>query len=188
MGRQQFHCEVNGERWEGEIDSRTTLLDFLRDQLGLTGSKLGCGEAKCGACTVLVDGAPIKSCHVLALQVAGATVETVESLTRARLHDARDLTTEGLAPSYDPLPVMSLASEDLSPLQRAFWQHGAVQCGFCTAGWLMAAKGYLAEHPNPTLEQLRVDLNGNFCRCTGYQKILEAILDAAAEMSRTPTP
>jgi carbon-monoxide dehydrogenase small subunit len=180
---QVFKCTLNGTPWQTEIDSRLLLIEFIRDVAGLTGTKLGCGEAKCGCCTVLVDGEAIKSCHVLALQVDGASVDTVESLTSPSLHGYRDITTEGLSPSYDSIGALSVSPDDLDPLQRSFWRNGAVQCGFCTAGWLMAAHSYLKENPSPTVAEARVDLNGNFCRCTGYQKILEAIVEAAIEIN-----
>jgi aerobic-type carbon monoxide dehydrogenase small subunit (CoxS/CutS family) len=177
MSRQQFRCTVNGQSWEGEIDTRVLLVEFIRDVVGLTGTKHGCGEAKCGACTVLVDGQAIKSCHALALQFEGSAIETVESLVSAKLHGAKDITVEGFSPSYQPVSWLTVENDDLNPLQRSFWKHGAVQCGFCTAGWLMAATSYLEQNPNPTVDEARQDLNGNFCRCTGYQKILEAIVD-----------
>ncbi len=146
---------VNGERVEAEVDGRTRLLDLLRDRLFLTGAKEGCGEGECGACTVLIDGRAVNSCLVLAPQVDGKDV----------------LTVEGLAPRGG-----------MHPIQRAFVEKGAVQCGFCTPGFIMSTYALLQENPNPTDEDIKTALEGNLCRCTGYAKILEAVHYAAALM------
>ena len=144
---------VNGEPRDLVVEVRTSLADALRDQLGLTGTKLGCEHGVCGACTVLFDGAPARSCLLLAVQADGHDVTTVE----------------GLTPGHQ-----------LSPLQEAFRQHHALQCGFCTAGFLVSATAFLAEATEPTRDQIREAISGNVCRCTGYGPIVDAILDAAA--------
>ena len=145
---------VNGEACEVLVEPHKTLLSVLRDGLGLTGSKEGCGEGECGACTVIMDRRSVAACLVLALQAEGADVLTIEGLA-----------TNGV----------------LHPVQEAFVRHGGLQCGFCTAGMVMQAKALLDENPSPTEEQVRHALEGNLCRCTGYQKIVEAILAAARE-------
>jgi carbon-monoxide dehydrogenase small subunit len=144
---------VNGEAREAEVETRLTLADFLRRELGLTGTHLGCEHGVCGACTVLVDGRSARSCLMLAVQAEGAKVETVESL----------------------------AAKDgaLHPLQEAFRDHHGLQCGFCTPGMLMTLKELLADSPDPTEEEVRTAISGNLCRCTGYQGIVDAALDAA---------
>jgi carbon-monoxide dehydrogenase small subunit len=144
---------VNGVVYEELIKSNMTLLELLRDRLGLTGTKQGCaGSGNCGACTVLVDGKPILSCLTLAASVKGQNILTIEGLSRG---------------------------ESLHPLQKAFIEHGAVQCGFCTPGMILAAKALLDENPKPTREEVRRGLAGNLCRCTGYVKIIDAVLAAA---------
>lgn len=140
---------VNGELFELEIPAHRTLLDVLRNDLGLKGTKEGCGAGECGACTVLLDGEPVNSCLVIALQADGRRVTTIEGLT------------EG---------------ERLHPIQEAFIQHGAIQCGFCTPGMILSAKALLERNPNPDEREVREAIVGNLCRCTGYQKIVEAIL------------
>lgn len=147
---------VNGEAREMAVDTCRSLLDALRDDVGLTGTKKGCDVGDCGACTVLVDGEPMNACLMLAVEAEGRTVETVE----------------GLQPGVDML----------HPLQDAFMQHGASQCGFCTPGILMMAKKLLDDNPAPTDEDIRFGLSGNICRCTGYTKIFDAIKSAAREM------
>ncbi|HUI09371.1 MAG TPA: (2Fe-2S)-binding protein [Bacteroidota bacterium] len=143
---------LNGKPEQCDIPPDLTLLDLLRDVLGLTGTKRGCEAGECGACTVLLDGLAVNSCLVLAPQVAGRDV----------------LTVEGLAPAGK-----------LSSLQQAFIDHGAVQCGFCTPGMLMSATDLLAHAPEPSPHEIRAAIAGNLCRCTGYQQIVEAIEDAA---------
>src|SRR4030043_550727 len=148
---------INGEIYEDEIDVRRTLLELLREHFGLTGTKRGCNEGECGACTVLLDGKPVTSWFVLAIEAEGKRIETVEGLEK---------------------------NGELHPLQKAFMEHGAFQCGFCTPGMLMAAKGLLMENPKPSEEEVRKSIAGNLCRCTGYNKYVEAILDAATKLSR----
>lgn len=150
--KQLMRFNINGEIYEDEIDVRRTLLEVLRENFGLTGTKRGCNEGECGACTVLLDGKSAPSCLVLAVEAQGKRIETVEGLS----HDG-----------------------ELHPLQQAFIEHGSFQCGFCTAGILMAAKGLLNESAKPTEEEVRRSIAGNLCRCTGYNKYVEAILDVA---------
>lgn len=146
---------VNGDPVEFLTDPRESLLDCLRDRLGLTGSKEGCGTGDCGACSVLVDGVLVCSCLVLGAEAEGKKIETVEGMSQG---------------------------EELHPLQRKFIEHAALQCGFCTPGILVAAKALLAQNADPTETEVRYWLAGNLCRCTGYDKIIRAVMDAAAEM------
>lgn len=146
---------VNGRRIECEVKAETRLLDLLREDLSLAGAKEGCGEGECGACTVLLDGKAVASCLVLAPQVDGKEV----------------LTVEGLADG-----------DELHPIQRAFVEKGAVQCGFCTPGFIMSTYALLKENPDPSDEEILTALEGNLCRCTGYTKILEAVRCAAQLM------
>ena len=145
---------VNGRRCAATVESRKSLADFLREDAGYTGVHLGCEHGVCGACTVIVDGAALRSCLMLAAEAEGKTVETIEGM----------------------------AGEELHPLQRQFIEHAALQCGFCTPGILVAAKALLERNPNPTDTEIRYWLAGNLCRCTGYDKIIRAVQDAAAEM------
>jgi carbon-monoxide dehydrogenase small subunit len=146
---------INGEATELLCEPRQSLLEVLRDVLDLTGSKEGCSTGDCGACSVILDGRVVCSCLVLGVEAQGRAVTTVEGLANGR---------------------------ELHPLQRKFLEHAALQCGICTPGFLVAAKALLDENPNPTEEQVRYELAGNLCRCTGYDKIVRAVLDAAAEM------
>jgi aerobic carbon-monoxide dehydrogenase small subunit len=146
-------CMVNGEERSVLADTRDTLLDLLRDRLGLTGTKEGCGNGNCGTCTVLIDGAPINACLVLALEAPGRDIVTIEGLS---------------------------AGGELHPLQRALVEHGGTQCGYCTPGIVIAAKALLDETSRPTEAQIRLAIAGNLCRCTGYGKIVEAIAAVAA--------
>ena len=146
---------VNGDAHEFLCDPRETLLDALRDRLELTGAKEGCGTGDCGACTVLLDGRPVCSCLVLAAEAQGHEIGTVEGIS---------------------------GGEDLHPLQRKFVEHAALQCGICTPGILVAAKALLERVPDPSETEVRYWLAGNLCRCTGYDKIVRAVLDAASEM------
>ncbi len=148
---------VNGTLFEAGVDPRWTLAEFLRDQLNLTGTKVGCDRGECGSCTVLVDGKAILSCMALATEVAGRKITTVESLA---------------------------GDGKLSTLQQAFWETGAVQCGFCTPGMLMSATALLAAKPKPTEDEIRLALSGNLCRCTGYRKIVEGVLVASGQAPR----
>ncbi len=145
---------LNGERKEAEVSPEMTLLELLREVLGLTGTKEGCGEGECGACTVLLDGRPVYSCLLLAAQVDGREVETIEGVG---------------------------TEEEPHPLQRAFVRKGAVQCGFCTPGMIMTAKALLEENPRATRSEIREAIVGNLCRCTGYWQIIEAIEAARDE-------
>jgi aerobic-type carbon monoxide dehydrogenase small subunit (CoxS/CutS family) len=150
--------ELNGETYPGDVEPRTLLSDFIRHVAGLTGTHVGCEHGVCGACTVQVDGETVRSCLMLAVQANGRSV----------------LTIEGLAPDRAPL----------HPLQRAFHEHHALQCGFCTPGFLLAAEALLRERPDPTEREVREALAGNLCRCTGYEGIVEAVLDVAAQDRR----
>jgi carbon-monoxide dehydrogenase small subunit len=143
---------VNGAEHVHDVEARTLLVQFLRDCCGLTGTKVGCDTSSCGACTVLVDAESVKSCTMLAAQAEGSAVTTIE----------------GLAPAGE-----------LHPVQRAFHEQHALQCGFCTAGMVLAAVSLLQETPSPTEEQVRAGLEGNLCRCTGYHNIVKAVLAAA---------
>jgi carbon-monoxide dehydrogenase small subunit len=147
---------VNGERREAEVEPRQLLVYFLREQLRLTGTNVGCDTSSCGACTVLLDGESVKSCTVLAVQADGCEVTTIE----------------GLAPGGE-----------LHPVQQAFHEQHALQCGYCTPGMVLAAVSLLQETPSPTEEEVRLGLEGNLCRCTGYHNIVKAVL-AAAEASQ----
>lgn len=155
MSKQRTAAIVNGDPVEFLSDPGQTLLDVLRDELHLTGSKEGCGSGDCGACSVIMDGRLVCSCLVLAAEVEGCRVETIEGLS---------------------------TGSTLHPLQQKFLDHAALQCGFCTPGILMASKALLDANPNPTETEARYWLAGNLCRCTGYDKIIKAVLDAAAEL------
>ena len=153
MNQKTIKIEVNGELYEREVETRRLLVHFLRDDLELTGTHVGCDTGNCGACTVLYNGDLIKSCMMLAVQADGASIETVEGLS---------------------------ADGELSPLQQAFSNAHALQCGYCTPGMLMSAKYLLASNPQPTEDEIRKAIQGNICRCTGYVNIVEAIAKAAA--------
>jgi len=143
---------VNGVERADDVEPRVLLVQYLRDVCGLTGTKAGCDTSACGACTVLVDGESVKSCTMFTVQADGRRVDTIESLSDAALH----------------------------PVQRAFHEHHALQCGFCTAGMVIAAVSLLDENPDPSEHDVRFGLEGNLCRCTGYQNIVDAVLAAAA--------
>ena len=147
---------VNGKPVSAEVESRTLLVDLLRDRLRLTGTHVGCDTAQCGACTVLLDGKPVKSCNVLAVQAQGAKVTTIEGLC---------------------------AHGELHPMQAAFKQHHGLQCGFCTPGMVLTAVGLAAENPDATESEIREALDGNFCRCTGYHNIVKAVQQGIADMT-----
>jgi carbon-monoxide dehydrogenase small subunit len=152
MAKVPITIEVNGESCEGLVKTSTTLLDFIRDSLFLTGTKKGCDTGECGACTVILDGKVVNSCLVLAVDANGSKVTTVEGIGRA---------------------------EHPHPLQRSFVQCGAIQCGYCTPGMLMSSKALLDRNPNPSEIDIKVALSGNLCRCGGYLKIIEAIKSVA---------
>jgi aerobic-type carbon monoxide dehydrogenase small subunit (CoxS/CutS family) len=149
--------EVNGTSFSVELEAGRTLLSVLRGELGLTGTKEGCDDSECGACMVLIDGEPVNSCSFLALQADGRAVTTVEGLA---------------------------SGSELHPLQRAFLEHGGVQCGFCTPGMLISATALLAANPDPTEDEIRAGLSGNLCRCTGYVGIVAAVRSAATELAQ----
>jgi len=151
---QVVSVEVNGTAYEREVEARRLLIHFLRDDLDLTGSHVGCDTGNCGACSVLLDGTLVKSCMLLALQADGATIETVEGLAE---------------------------DEQLSPLQQAFSDHHALQCGYCTPGMLMSATALLRENPRPSDEEITRAIQGNICRCTGYWNIVTAVKAASGQ-------
>jgi len=157
VAKQLIELIVNGDRYEVAVPPGMSLAEALREELRLTGTKVGCNQGDCGACTVLVDGRAVSSCLTLA----------------AECHRREITTIEGLAPDPD----------NLHPLQEAFVSHGAVQCGFCTGGMIMAAKGLLDADPRPSEDQVRHNLGGNLCRCTGYVKIVQAVLAAAETLA-----
>jgi aerobic carbon-monoxide dehydrogenase small subunit len=155
MAKHHISASVNGDPVEFLCETEDTLLDVLRDQLGLTGTKEGCGTGDCGACSVTVDGRLVCSCLMLGVEAAGKSVATIEGLAKG---------------------------DALHPLQRKFLEHAALQCGVCTPGFLVAAKALLDVNANPTETEVRYWLAGNLCRCTGYDKIVRAVLDAASEI------
>ena len=155
MSRVHVTTTVNGDETEFLCDPRETLLDCLRDRLNLTGAKEGCGTGDCGACSVTLDGRLVCSCLVLGVEAEGREIGTIEGVAKG---------------------------DDLHPLQRKFIEHAALQCGICTPGILVAAKALLEKTPDPTEEEVRYWLAGNLCRCTGYDKIIRAVMDTAAEM------
>ncbi len=148
--------KVNGKEYERKVESRLLLSDFIRHDLCLTGTHVGCEHGLCGACTILFDGQPMRSCLMFAVQANGHEIETVESLG---------------------------TPEEMHPLQEAFSAKHALQCGFCTPGFLMSLVPFLKTHPNPTEEEIREAIDGNLCRCTGYQNIIEAVKYAAEQMA-----
>jgi carbon-monoxide dehydrogenase small subunit len=148
---------VNGKPVTADIEPRTLLVNFIRDQLGLTGTHIGCDTAQCGACTIHMNGNAVKSCNMLALQAEGATIVTIEGIgDQGKLH----------------------------PMQEAFRQHHGLQCGYCTPGMVMSAIDLIKKHPNPTEAQIRTELSGNLCRCTGYHGIVKAVQAAAQTMTK----
>jgi carbon-monoxide dehydrogenase small subunit len=154
-GKLSISVTVNGQRFDREVEPRQLLVQFIREQLILTGTHIGCDTSYCGACTVLFNGEPVKSCTMLAVQADGGEVTTVEGLAQGgKLH----------------------------PLQEAFSEHHALQCGYCTPGMLMSAKHLLDTNPNPSEEEIRKGIQGNLCRCTGYNNIFAAIADAAGKL------
>ena len=156
----EIQLTVNEIAYTSRVEPRLLLSDYLRHELGLTGTHVGCEHGVCGACTILFDGQPVRSCLVFAVQADGHAIRTVE----------------GLAPGPDRM----------HPLQEAFWNKHALQCGFCTPGFLMTLVPYLEANPDPTESQVREAISGNLCRCTGYQHIVEAVLTAAEQMRSAP--
>jgi carbon-monoxide dehydrogenase small subunit len=152
MKKQMIELRVNGDPHELAVEPQRTLLEALREDLGLTGTKEACGTGECGACTVLMDGHPILSCLTLAIEAQGKEITTIEGLAKGN---------------------------DLHPLQKAFIQYGAIQCGFCTSGMILNAKSIMDENPKPSRDEILKGLEGNLCRCTGYNKIVEAIMEAS---------
>jgi carbon-monoxide dehydrogenase small subunit len=155
MSKHHVSAVINGEPVEFLCETQQTLLDALRDDVGLTGSKEGCASGDCGACSVIVDGRLVCSCLMLAVEADGAKITTIEGIADG---------------------------ETLHPVQQKFLEHAALQCGFCTPGLIVASKALLDENPNPTEEEARYWLAGNLCRCTGYDKVIRAVMDAAAVM------
>ena len=156
MDTHTINLTINGQSYSGEVEPRMLLSDFLRHELGLTGTHVGCEHGVCGACTVLLDGQPVRSCLMFAVQADGLELSTVE----------------GLASDVD----------FLHPLQQAFWEAHGLQCGFCTPGFLMTIVPFLGENPQPTELEIREAISGNLCRCTGYQNIVEAVRIASERM------
>jgi carbon-monoxide dehydrogenase small subunit len=154
--KQSVTISVNGQLHTHEVEPRLLLAHFLRERLGLTGTNLGCDTSQCGACTVLLDGQAVKSCNVLAVQADGGSVTTIEGLA---------------------------SNGNLHPVQQGFWEKHGLQCGFCTPGMIMAATDLLQRNPHPTEEEIRLGLDGNLCRCTGYHNIVAAVKHAAEAMS-----
>jgi aerobic-type carbon monoxide dehydrogenase small subunit (CoxS/CutS family) len=150
----RIKVNVNGRAYEREVEETKTLLRFLREDLGLTGTKEGCGAGECGACTVLYDGLAVNSCMVLAVEADGRGIETIEGEAKGG---------------------------KLSAIQEAFVRHHAVQCGYCTGGMVMTVRELLARVPTPSVDQIKDGIEGNFCRCTGYQQIIEAVLDVSGQ-------
>jgi carbon-monoxide dehydrogenase small subunit len=150
----QVTVTVNGSVRTADVEPRTLLVQFLREDCALTGTKIGCDTSSCGACTVLLDGESVKSCTMFAVQADGASVTTIEGLADG---------------------------DTLHPVQEAFREHHALQCGFCTAGMVLATVSFLAENPDPTEREVRLGIEGNLCRCTGYHNIVQAVLAAAAD-------
>jgi len=155
MSQHEITVTINGEKQTRTVEARLLLVHFIRETLGLTGTHIGCDTTSCGACTVSVDGEAVKSCTVFAVQADGCTIETVEGLA---------------------------AGGTLHPLQEGFWERHGLQCGFCTPGMLMSARALLARNPHPTESEIRHGISGNLCRCTGYNKIVEAIQYAADKL------
>jgi aerobic carbon-monoxide dehydrogenase small subunit len=151
---EKVRLNVNGTEHELEVEPRLLLVHALRDQLGLTGTHVGCDTSNCGACTVHMDGQAVKSCTVLAVQADGAEITTIEGMG---------------------------TEDNLHPMQEAFWNNHGLQCGYCTPGMIMSATALLARNPNPTEEEVRHGLEGNLCRCTGYHNIVKSVLDAASK-------
>ena len=161
MNERTIRLTVNGRAYEKTVEVRKTLADFLREDLELTGTHLGCEHGVCGACTIIVDGGAVRSCLLLAAQMNGKELHTVEGLADG---------------------------DTLNPLQQAFWENHGLQCGFCTPGFLMTLTCFLRDNPDPSEEEIRVAISGNLCRCTGYNNIMRAVLDAAARLRSAAEP
>ena len=159
MPRVPVSVEVNGTQYDREVEPRKLLVHFLRDDLGLTGTHVGCDTSNCGACTCHLNGDAVKSCTVLAVQADGAQVTTIEGLG---------------------------SEADLHPMQEAFWEQHGLQCGYCTPGMIMSATALLAENPHPSEAEIRLGIDGNLCRCTGYQNIVAAVQWAAEQPASAP--
>jgi len=156
MSKHNISVTVNGTLHSSEVDARTLLVHFIREELSLTGTHIGCDTTSCGACTILMNGKAVKSCTVFAVQANGCTIETIEGVA---------------------------SNGQLHPLQEGFWEKHGLQCGYCTPGMILSAKHLLSKNPNPTEEEIRWGISGNLCRCTGYNKIVEAIQYAAEKMN-----
>jgi carbon-monoxide dehydrogenase small subunit len=156
MSQHEVTITVNGQSYTRDVEARTLLIYFIREDLGLTGSHIGCDTTSCGACTVLLDGKAVKSCTVFAVTANGKSVETIEGVAQ---------------------------NGALHPIQEGFWEKHGLQCGYCTPGMIMSAKHLLSKNPNPTEDEIRWGISGNLCRCTGYNKIVEAIQYAAEKIN-----
>ena len=157
MKQEEIILKVNGTNFKVNIEPWRTLVEVLRENLGLTGTKKSCNEGECGACTVMMDGKPVASCLVLAMDAQGKEIVTIEGISKG---------------------------EKLHPIQEAFLKYGAIQCGFCTPGMVMSAKAFLDENPKPTSAEVRKAISGNLCRCTGYQHIVDSIMAASRMMNK----
>lgn len=158
MSKHTISVTVNGEEQQREVEARTLLVHFIREDLDLTGTHIGCDSTNCGACTVLLDGQAVKSCTLFAVQANGKSIQTIESMAQ---------------------------NGDLHPLQEGFWEKHGLQCGYCTPGMIMSASYLLSKNPQPSETEIREAISGNLCRCTGYNKIVEAIQYAAEKMSES---
>ncbi len=159
MSTHTITLTINGQEVIREVEARTLLVHFIREDLDLTGTHIGCDTTSCGACTILLNGRAVKSCTVFAVQANGAAIETIEGLAQGG---------------------------QLHPLQEGFWEKHGLQCGYCTPGMIMSAKHLLSKNPNPTEQEIREGISGNLCRCTGYNKIVEAIQYAAEKLNADP--
>lgn len=167
-----IRVHVNGTEYRKEVEPRRLLSDFLRHDLRLTGTHVGCEHGVCGACTILLDGDPVRSCLTFAVQVEGRQVRTVESLASSERHEDRKVTMGNVE---EARPI----TDTLSVLQASFWEHQGLQCGFCTPGVLMSMEALLTENPDPTRDEVRDALSGHICRCTGYHDIVDSVMAAA---------
>ena len=152
--KHKIRLTINDELYEVSVEPYKTLIDIIRDDIGLIGTKKGCGTGDCGSCTIILDGKPVNSCLILGVEVDGSNILTIEGLRKG---------------------------EELHPIQKAFIEHGAIQCGYCTPGMIISAKALLDNFPNPTEDQVKMALSGNLCRCTGYKKIIEAIMNVGSQ-------